>query len=149
MKLTMRTTTTTSPRGDRRRDAQRGAVTAWVLFLVPAMLAVAGLVIDATYTLGAKREAMNDAEQAARVGSDALSESALRSGITAVSRTQAITAAQTYLAQVGANGTVSVAGGTVTVVITGERATTLLSAVGVTSLPYTAEASAVSIDEDD
>ncbi|HEY0890901.1 MAG TPA: pilus assembly protein TadG-related protein [Nocardioides sp.] len=132
----------------RERD-QRGAVTAWVLFLVPAMLAVAGLVIDATYTLGAKREAMNDAEQAARVGSDALSESALRSGITAVSHDQAVAAAQTYLSRVGATGTVSVDGGTVTVVITGERDTTLLSAVGVDSLPYTAEASAVSINEDD
>ena len=54
-----------------------------VLFTV-ALLAIAGLVIDGGYALGAKREAMNNAEQAARAGADALNQGALRDGQTMV-----------------------------------------------------------------
>ena len=53
---------------------ERGASTVFIVLFTVAMLAVAGLVIDGGYALGAKREAMNSAEQAARAGADALDE---------------------------------------------------------------------------
>lgn len=131
----------------RERD-EGGVSTLFVVLFATAMLAVAGLVIDGGYALGAKREAMNQAEQAARIGADALDEGALRSGDTRVNTGQAYAAAQAYLNQVGARGSVSVAGGEVTVTVTGSQDTTILSAVGVTSLPVKASATALSIDED-
>ena len=67
------------PSRTRRRD-ERGASTMFVVLFAVALLAVAGLVIDGGYALGAKREAMNSAEQAARVGADALDQGSLRDG---------------------------------------------------------------------
>ena len=135
------------PLAARERD-ERGVSTLFVVLFATAMLAVAGLVIDGGYALGATREAMNQAEQAARVGADALDQAALRSGETRVNPAQAQAAAQAYLSQVGARGSVSVSGGEVTVTVTGSQDTTILSAVGVTSLPVKATATALSIDED-
>lgn len=142
------TSTTRRPRPSRRRD-ERGASTVFVVLFTVALLAVAGLVIDGGYALGAKRAAMNDAEQAARVGADALNEGALRDGQTMVDLGRAVTAAQAYLNSVGAHGTVSVNGGEVTVTVTGQQDTKLLSAVGVSQIPVKATATALSIDQDD
>lgn len=134
-------------RPDRVRD-EAGISTLFVVLFAVALLAVAGLVIDGGYTLGAKREAMNQAQQAARVGADALDRGALRSGETRVNTGQAMVATEAYLARIGASGTVTVDGGKVTVVVTTTRPTSILSAVGVDSLPVKATATAESIDED-
>lgn len=130
------------------RAGERGSITLFTLLISLALLATAALVIDAGYAMGDNRKAMTQAEQAARVGADALSESKLRSGITAVDRDRAIAAAHQYLAGVGASGTVQVDGGRVTVTVTREHETTMLSAVGVGTLPVKATATASSIDED-
>ena len=132
-------------RGGRSRD-ERGMSTLFVVLFAVAMLSVAGLVIDGGYALGAKREAMNSAEQAARAGADALDQASLRSGETRVDAGRAVGAAQAYLSQVGATGSVSVAGGEVTVVVTAHQKTAILSAVGVSTLPIKATATAESID---
>lgn len=129
--------------------AEQGAVTVFVVLFTVALLAVTGLVIDGGYALGAKRQAMNHAEQAARTGADALDPAALRDGQTVVDGSRAADAAQHYLALVGARGTVDVVGGEVTVTVTSRQDTTLLSAVGVTSIPISASATALSIDADD
>lgn len=129
--------------------AEQGAVTVFVVLFTVALLAVAGLVIDGGYALGAKRQAMNHAEQAARAGADALDPAALRDGRTVVDGSRAADAAQQYLALVGARGTVDVVGGEVTVTVTSRQDTTMLSAVGVTSIPISASATALSIDADD
>lgn len=132
-----------------RPHDERGNVTAYVVLFAVALLAVAGLVIDGGYALGARREAMNQAEQAARVGADALDQGALRSGQTYVDPGRAVGAAQAYLAQVGARGNVSVNGGRVTVTVSKSQKTTILAAVGVGTMPIKASASALSINEDD
>lgn len=129
-----------------RRDEQ-GAVTPFVVILTIALLVVAGLVIDGGYALAAKREALNEAEQAARVGADALDTGALRSGQTIVDQGLAIAAATNYLSSVGASGTVNVAGGEVTVTVTTHQNTAILSVVGITSIPVSATASSESIDQ--
>ena len=129
----------------RRRADERGVALVVVVLLALAILAVAGLVIDNGYALGAKRQAMNEAEQAARAGSDALNQGDLRSGIVQVDPNQAITAAQNYLHAVGATGTVTINGSQVTV--TAHQRTTILSAVGVDAITVQATATAQSIDQ--
>jgi Flp pilus assembly protein TadG len=132
----------------RRRD-ERGAATVVVVFLALALLAGAGLVIDGGYALAGRRQAMNQAEQSARVTSDKLSEAGLRSGATRVDDGQARAAAQAYLASVGAGGTVTIAGGRVTVTVRDDYRPAILSMVGVDSIDIEATATAVSIDNDD
>jgi hypothetical protein len=133
----------------RLRDEHGAASTGMVVVLGVALLVVGGLVIDGGYTLGARREAMNQAEQAARAGSDALNEGSLRDGTIRVDPGRAVAAANAYLARVGAHGRVSVNGDEVTVTVTSRQDTKILSIVGVGSFPVKATASAVSIDEDD
>jgi Flp pilus assembly protein TadG len=131
-----------------RRD-ERGVAAAFVVLFSVALLSVAGLVIDGGYTLAAEREAMNQAEQAARLGADSLSAASLRDGNAHVDVDAATSAAHHYLATLGAHGVVTVHGRDVTVTVTAEQHTTLLTAVGVTSLAVSATATARSIDQDD
>lgn len=132
-----------------RRGDERGVSTLIVVLVAVALLAVAGLVIDGGYALAAKRAAMNQAEQAARAGADALDQAALRDGDTRVDPGRAMSAAQSYLHSVGATGTVGVSGGEVTVTVTARQQTRILTAVGVGSIPVRATSTATSIDEDD
>jgi Flp pilus assembly protein TadG len=132
-----------------RSNPEQGAAAAFVVLMAIALLAAAGLVIDGGYALAAKRQAMNQAEQAARAGADVLSQAGLRSGQTLVDSTRAVAAAQGYLSSVGASGTVTIDGGEVTVTVTSQQDTQILTVVGVGSIPVQATASATSIDEDD
>jgi Flp pilus assembly protein TadG len=131
-----------------RRD-ERGAAAAFVVLFTLALLAAAGLVIDGGYALAGKRAAMNDAEQAARAGADALNQGALRDGTIQVDPGKAVMAAQNYLSSIDATGTVAVHGGEVTVTVTAQQDTKILTAVGVGSIPIKATATALSIDQDD
>lgn len=128
---------------------QRGVSALVVVLLTTALFSVAGLVIDGGYALSARKEAMTQAQQAARVGADALSVGALRDGTVRVDPDRAAAAARSYLRSVGADGTVSVNGGEVSVTVTSTSDTVMLSAVGVSSLPVEVSATAESIDEDD
>lgn len=145
---------TPAPIATSRQDAprylirdERGAAAAVIVLLTVALFAVAGLVIDGGYALGAQRRAMNTAEQAARVGSDTLSQAALRCGQTHVDPDLAAAAVQDYLSQVAQTGTATVIGDEVTVTVTYRQETTLLAAVGITTIPVSATATAVSIDD--
>lgn len=142
------------PEGVRQRPTgsrdEVGGATVFVVLLAVALMAAAGLVIDGGYALAARREAMNQAEQAARVASDQLSEAGLRSGLTTVQNAKARGAAQSYLASAGAAGTVGIgAGGRVSVTVRSDYRPAVLSMVGISSIAISATATAVSIDEDD
>lgn len=132
----------------RQRD-DHGASSAIVVLFAVALLAVAGLVIDGGYALGAKRQAMNSAEQAARAGADSLNQAALRDGRAEVDPTRAVAAAERYLHSIGLKGSVNVTGDTVSVTVTGRQDTKILTAVGISSIPIEATATARSIDDDD
>lgn len=144
----------TNPRANPRarscaRDTdERGAATVFVVLLATAMLACGGLVIDGGYALAARRASMAQAEQAARVASDKLSESSLRSGQTVLVTGQAQGAAQSYLANAGAAGSVSISGDLVTVTVRDTYQPAVLSMVGVGSLDVSATATATSISDD-
>lgn len=128
---------------------ERGVSALIVVLLATALLSVAGLVIDGGYALSARKEAMTQAQQAARVGADALSIAELRDGTVRVDPDRAAAAARSYLRSIGADGTVAVNGGEVSVTVTSTSDTVMLSAVGVSSLPVEVTATAESIDETD
>lgn len=62
-----------------RRPDDRGSLSIFVVVLAPAILALAGLVIDGGGALVAKQRAADQAEQAARAGANAINIEQLRS----------------------------------------------------------------------
>ena len=133
----------------KRRD-ERGSAAIFVVLMVAAMLVAAGLVIDGGYALAKRRELANQAEQAARVGADALSEASLRDGgAPRVNPVRARAAIDRYLTEVDAPPPiVEINGDTVTVGLTSRQSTVILSVAGITSIPVAASGSARSIDAD-
>jgi len=120
-----------------------GAVAMFVVVITVALLAMAGLVIDGGYALAARQEAANTAEQAARVGADALSRDSVRSGGPArIDPAQAAAAARGYLSAAGHVGDVDVSGDTVTVTVRVSKRTAILSAVGINAIAVTGRATA-------
>lgn len=115
--------------------ADDGRATAFVVVLTIGILALAGLTLDGGLALSAKVKANGQAEAAARAGAQAIDLSAYRStGTLQLVPVQAVADAQSYLATVGASGTVTVSGDTVTVTITASQNTQLLGMVGISSL---------------
>ncbi|MFF0147026.1 putative Flp pilus-assembly TadE/G-like protein [Amycolatopsis sulphurea] len=115
--------------------ADDGRTTAFVVVLTIGILALAGLTLDGGLALSTKVKANGQAEAAARAGAQAIDLSAYRStGTLQLVPAQAAVDAQSYLATVGASGTVSVSGDTVTVTITASHNTQLLGMVGISSL---------------
>ncbi len=110
-----------------------GQVTAFVVVLVVAFLALAGLVLDGGRYYAAQREARNVAAAAARAGAQGVSEDALRSADPTVTLdpTAAYQRATAFLNDAGATGTVEVGTTTVTVTVTRTVSPLLLGAVGV------------------
>ena len=62
----------------RRHRSDRGTISIYVAFLAPAILALAGLVIDGGGALVAKQRAADQAEQGARAGANAIDIAVLR-----------------------------------------------------------------------
>lgn len=110
-------------------------MTAFVVVLTIGILALAGLTLDGGLALSAKVKAGGQAEAAARAGAQAIDLTAYRdTGTLQLVPAQAIADAHSYLATVGASGTVTVSGDTVTVTITATQGTQLLGMVGISSL---------------
>src|SRR5437016_10541386 len=95
----------------RRAGDERGQVTAFVVVIMVALLAMGGLVIDGGYALAAKRRAVNEADAAARAGAQALDNATYRAaGTLNPDPATALAAARTYLARTGDAGDVAVRG---------------------------------------
>ncbi|MFD4248286.1 hypothetical protein ACFWQL_00930 [Amycolatopsis thermoflava] len=123
--------------------ADEGRVSAFVVVLVSAILALAGLTLDGGLALAAKVRANGQAESAARAGAQAIDLAAYRSsGTLRLLPTQAIARAQAHLAAQGAAGTVAISGDTITVTVTADQPTQLLGLVGITSLSVHGQGSA-------
>ncbi|PXY16988.1 hypothetical protein BA062_38045 [Prauserella flavalba] len=106
-----------------------------MVVLVVGILALAGLTLDGGLALAAKVKANGEAQAAARAGAQAIDLSAYRNtGTLQLVPAQAVADAQSYLATVGASGSVTVSGDTVTVSITATQGTQLLGLVGISSL---------------
>lgn len=115
--------------------ADDGRVTAFVVVLTIGILALAGLTLDGGLALAAKVKANGEAQAAARAGAQAIDLSAYRStGTLHLVAAEAVADAHSYLAAVGAEGTVTVSGDTVSVTVTATQGTQLLGVVGISSL---------------
>jgi Flp pilus assembly protein TadG len=126
----------------KRLTNDRGAVTVLMLLLSTALFALGGLVVDGGRALTARERAVNHAEQAARAGAAALSESELRRGVVVPNPAAARTAALAFLRRTGDRGTVSVLGNRVTVRVETSTTTVLLGLVGVRHFTVAGSASA-------
>ena len=129
-----------------RASAEAGQITAFVAVFAVALFALAGLVIDGGLALSAHRAAIDEAEQAARAGADALSASALRAGRVGVDPAAAVAAAEASMAAAGHPGRAWVAGNTVTAQVTSYRQpTVLLGIVGFGAFSVSGTASATPV----
>ncbi|EWM12038.1 hypothetical protein [Kutzneria sp. 744] len=118
-------------------------MTAFVVVLAIGILALAGLTLDGGLALAAKVQADGQAQAAARAGAQAIDLTAYRAtGALQLVPAQAVADAQSYLAGVGATGTVTVFGDTVTVAVAAVEHTQLLGLVGISSLTVHGHASA-------
>ena len=97
-----------------RTDA--GTVTAFVVGLALALVAVAGLVVDGGLLLAARSAALDEAQAAARAGAQAVDVEVLRSGgPVSVQEDEARRRVTAYLARTGRTGVVDVVGDEVAV----------------------------------
>lgn len=86
----------------RETDRERGTVSAVVVVLFVFLLILAGLVVDGGNAVNARQRAIDDAEQAARVAANQISEVALRGGSqVVVDAVAADAAARDYLVHRG------------------------------------------------
>jgi Flp pilus assembly protein TadG len=120
-------------------------LSAFVVLLLVALVALLGLVVDGGSALSARQSAADEAEQAARAGAGALSVEALRTGSLRIDPTAAVAAAEAFARDAGHPGTAWVVGGTVSVEIRYRIPTEVLGLVGINSLPVSAVASAVDV----
>lgn len=117
---------------------ERGQVTAFVVVLMVALLAMGGLVIDGGYALAAKRRAITEADAAARAGSQALAIADYRAtGSLAPDSDAAVAAARAYLARTGDAGDVTIRGNEVMVTVHIDQPMTLLGIIGVGTMTLT------------
>ena len=125
------------------RDTDDGGVlTAFVLLLLLALMALMGLVVDGGAVVTAHQAAEVEAEQAARAGSGAISVDGLRTGVVQLDDGAAVADAERFAAAAGHPGTATVVGGVVTVRIGYAVPTVILGMVGIDELHVSAIASA-------
>lgn len=127
-----------------RTGDDAGQVTAFVTILAVALLAVAGLVLDAGTALSAKTDALDQAQAAARVGAQQLDLTAWRThNQIKLDPTRAATAAKGWLTTNHLTGQVTASTSTVTVTVHHTTSTQLLGLIGVHQLHVSATATAV------
>jgi hypothetical protein len=111
----------------------RGSVTAFIVGLVMTFIACAGLAVDGGRLVTAKVRASDRAENAARLGAQAVT--GIRLGVTIVEERRAVRIASDFLRSVGASGSVDANRFEVCVTIREQVGMTLLDLVGVDSRP--------------
>lgn len=120
-----------------RSERGGGALSVWVLILIPVILLVTGLVIDGGRKTAASADAQAAAVAASRAGSDAAATELLAGQDPSAA---AASAARRYLGVAGVDGSVSVDGGTIRVSTSESKPTVFLSAIGVGQMTGTGQA---------
>lgn len=115
------------------RNDDRGSVTAFIVGLVMTFIACAGLAVDGGRLVTAKVRASDRAENAARLGAQAVT--GIRLGVPIVEERRAVRIASDFLRSVGASGSVDANRFEVCVTIREQVGMTLLDLVGVDSRP--------------
>ncbi|WP_020499951.1 hypothetical protein [Sciscionella marina] len=110
-------------------------MSAFVVVILVGVLALAGLCLDGGLALAAKVRVTGEAEAASRAGAQGIDLAAYRShGDLRLNPAEADRLAQTYLARIGATGTVRITADTVTVTVTTRVRTQLLGLIGINDL---------------
>ena len=131
---------------DRTGGSDAGQVTPFVVLLSVALLAVAGLVLDAGLAISSKVQALDIAQSAARAGAQQLDLYAYRTtGVTRLDTGRAASAARSWLASAGVTGDASATATTVTVTVRRTSRTQILQLVGVRGLHVSATATATAV----
>ena len=125
----------------KRGRTERGSVTLLLVLVMPALfIGVAGLVFDGGQVVTARRQALNEAEQAARAGAQGVAIEEVRGGgVQELDPARAQAAAEEYLAQLGRDGDVEVDGDRVRVTVRITRTRQILP-LGPVTVSATAEA---------
>jgi Flp pilus assembly protein TadG len=123
---------------------ERGALTLFLAILFPALLAFAGLVVDAGTKLDDYENASAYAQEAARAGAGQVNQSEAYSSATfVVDEPEAIAAARAYLAAAGVAGSVTAVGDdAIRVTVTITTPTKILSIIGIDTVTSTSTATA-------
>jgi len=122
---------------------ERGAASVWMVFGTVIVLAVAGLVYDGGGLIATKRQTINNAEQAARAGAQAIDTDALMATGTVQLDPDAATArAQAFLTANGWSGTATATTTSVTVTVTRAQPLAFLHTFGVADRTVTGTAAA-------
>ena len=130
----------------RTGPSDAGQVTPFVVLLSVALLAVAGLVLDAGLAISSKVQALDIAQSAARAGAQQLDLYAYRTrGITRLDTSRAASTARSWLASAGVSGDASATATTVTVTVRRTSRTQILQLVGVRDLQVSATATATAV----
>ena len=115
-----------------RRHSERGQTIAFVSGATLALLLLVGLVVDGGRILSAREHALDEAQEAARVGAEQLDQTAVHGGAGAVIDAAAATrAVQRYLQATGDSGATTVSGSGVTVSVRHSLGMDILSLVGI------------------
>ncbi|WP_245594311.1 hypothetical protein [Actinospica robiniae] len=126
-----------------RGHGQDGFATAFTVVLAITLLVCAGLLLDGGLALSGKVTALDEAQEAARTGAQAINLVTFRAtGQTVLDPQAAATAAKDYLAGTGDTGTVQVSGNTVAVTVTHTQRTQLLNLADIKTITVHASAHA-------
>lgn len=124
-----------------RRD-EEGMVTAFVVLITLALVLFIGLVLDGGYTLAARREAIDEADGAARAAAQSVDPLTRTSHHAVLDAGAAQAAVDSFLVPTGHQGRAVVAGDTVTVTISFPQRMYILGAGGLFSITVTGHGSA-------
>lgn len=123
--------------------SERGSITAFAAGITVALILTAGLVIDGGAMLAARRQAVADADAAARAGAQMIDHDRLHAdGHTVLDVEAASGAAQTFLASTGQDGEVSATPEQVTVTVHIDQPMYVLGLAGIGTKTLTGHATA-------
>lgn len=105
----------TSPATPLERDRESGAFSFYAIGVVMVLALVIGLLVDGSSKIQAINDAQSAAQEAGRAAGQNLTPDAITGRAANVDPGQAAVAAQSYLAQAGVDGSVSVSGTTITI----------------------------------
>ncbi|WP_338672605.1 pilus assembly protein TadG-related protein [Streptomyces sp. SCSIO 30461] len=121
----------------------RGQLTPFAVGVIAALWLFAGIVVDGGLALAAKAQALDTAQEAARVGAQQLDVGRLRRGSQVrLLKQRAAAAARAHIASTGDTGTASVRSDAVTVHVTHHQSTQVLQLIGLRTLTVHATGSA-------
>lgn len=118
----------------RGTERDRGSVSVWAAMITAAVFLLVGVAVDLGGRIQVLQQARDVAAQAARAGTQQLTDHAVLGQTRTVDPATAVTAARQYLNAAGAAGTVAVDGDTVSVTVTATYPTQFLGIIGIGSM---------------